>query len=206
MPAEIKITERERKRISKELHDGVGTSLTAIRLGVMSQLARHANGSLAVQEIENQFQTALKEIKDIAYDLTPPDLERYGFFTALTGYVNKLSISIGVTIELNTYGKDLPESEVALSVFRILQELISNSLKHAEAKKISITINGFDDLMSIIFEDDGIGFDPNKIEKGLGLANIESRIQLLNGKILMESLNFGVSYLIDIPIKENNLD
>jgi signal transduction histidine kinase len=200
--AEINITERERKRIAKELHDGVGTSITAIKLGVMSQLVSHLNGNVKIQEIEDQFQTTLKEIKDIAYALTPPDLERYGLCTALTGYVNKLSASIGKEIQLNMFGRDLPEGEAALSIFRILQELISNSLKHAKAKHINITINSFNDLLSIIFEDDGVGFEPDKVERGLGLANIESRVQLLNGTILLESTRYGVSYLIDIPMKE----
>lgn len=204
--AEINITERERKRIAKELHDGIGTSITAIKLGVMSQLTRHLNGNVKIREIENQFQSTLKEIKDIAYDLTPPDLERYGLFTALSGYVNKLSSSVGKDIQLNTFGNDLPESEMALSVFRILQELISNSLKHANAEHINITINAFNDLLSIIFEDDGIGFEPAKIKKGLGLANIESRVQLLNGTIQLEREGSGVSYLIDIPLTESGID
>ncbi len=204
--AEINITERERKRIAKELHDGVGTSITAIKLGVMSQLTQHLQGNPKILEIENQFQNTLREIKDIAYDLTPPDLERYGLFTAINNYVNKVSSSVGKEIRVNIFGNDLPEGEMALSVFRVLQELISNSLKHAEATEISITINSFNDLMSIIFEDNGKGFDPSTVEKGLGLTNIESRIQLLNGTILLESTHYGVSYLIDIPINENNLD
>jgi signal transduction histidine kinase len=86
-------------------------------------------------------------------------------------------------------------------VFRIIQELISNSLKHSDAKNISIHINAFDDLLNIVYEDNGKGFVWNDTQRGAGLFNIESRVQSLDGRLKFESTQYGVSYTIDIPIR-----
>jgi signal transduction histidine kinase len=197
--SEIVTLERERNRIAKELHDGVGTNLTAIKLTVNRLLQNH-NEPLAT-DVEEQFQLTIKEIKEIIYGLTPPSLERYGLFTSLTNYVNKLNKTIPFIIALQTFGKEHLKYEINIIVFRVIQELLSNSIKHSGAKNITIHINSFDDILSIVYEDDGIGFSYDPIRHGLGLDSIESRIQSINGALKFESGSFGISYTIDIPIK-----
>ena len=83
---------------------------------------------------------------------------------------------------------------------------MSNTLKHAQANKIVIHINSFDDLLSIIYQDNGRGFDIESVPKGSGLFNIESRVQTANGSLKFESGNFGVSYIIDVPLNQNGND
>lgn len=196
--SEIVTLERERNRISKELHDGVGTNLTAIKLMVNQLLNNHRDPM--ANDIEEQFQVAIKEIKDIIYGLTPPTLERYGLFTGLKNYVNNLNRTIPIHIELKTYGKELNLYELNIIVYRIVQELLTNSIKHSFAKKITIHINSFEDILNIIYEDDGIGFTYDPTKHGLGLDNIESRVQSVNGTVKFESGKFGISYNIDIPL------
>jgi signal transduction histidine kinase len=199
--SEILTRERERNRISKELHDRVGTNLSAIKLTV-SQLLKTHREPLA-DDVEEQFQVAIQEIKDIIYGLTPPGLERYGLFTGLKNYVGKLTRSIPINISLKTFGRDIHRYELTIIVFRVLQELLSNSIKHSFARNITIHLNSFDDMLNIVYEDDGVGFSYNPEQSGLGLDNIESRIRSINGTLKFESGNFGISYTIDIPITLN---
>jgi signal transduction histidine kinase/ligand-binding sensor domain-containing protein len=196
--SEITAIERERNRIAKELHDGVGTNLTAIKLSVRQLLHQHREP--LANEIEDQFQQTIAEIKDIIYDLTPPSLERYGLFTAFKNYINKIGKNIPISITVKTFGPEVTSFSLNIIVFRILQELLSNSIKHSQAKNISVHLNAFEDLLNIIYEDDGVGFTYDPVQGGLGLNNIESRIRSLNGTLKFDSGNFGVSYNIDIPL------
>ena len=199
--SEIVTLERERNRISKELHDRVGTNLTAIKLRVNQILQSHHDPH--VSEVEEQFQVAIREIKEIIYGLTPPSLERYGLFTSLKNYVGKLNKSIPINISLKTFGKEVSGSDLNIILFRVLQELLNNSIKHSFAKNITIHINSFDDVLNVMYEDDGIGFTYDPLQSGLGLDNIESRIHSVNGTLKFESGKFGISYTIDIPLTIN---
>jgi signal transduction histidine kinase len=197
--SEIQTVERERTRIAKDLHDSVGTDFSAIKMVVSQSLRKH-NDPIA-EEVEGQFQHTIQEIKTIIYGLAPPGLERYGLMTGLKNYTEKINGKVPVEISINTFGKEIRDPALSISVFRIIQELISNSLKHADAKNISIHINAFEDLLSVVYEDNGKGFEWQKNSSGAGLYNIESRIQSLNGKLHFESSLYGVSYTIDIPLK-----
>jgi signal transduction histidine kinase/ligand-binding sensor domain-containing protein len=197
--SEIVMLERERNRIAKELHDGVGTNLTAIKL-MINQLLKHNNNEPLAANVEEQFQIALQEIKDIIYALTPPSLERYGLFAALTNYISKLNKNIPSQISIQTFGQEVNHYELNIIIFRVIQELLSNSIKHSHAKNINIHLNSFEDLLNIVYEDNGIGFSKNPAQSGLGLDNIESRIQSMHGILKFDSGDFGVSYNIDIPL------
>jgi len=197
--SEVETLERERKRIAQELHDGVGTNLTAIKL-MVNQLLQHYHAPQAV-DVEEQFQIALRELKDIIYGLTPPSLARYGLFTALKNYVAKLNKSLSPEISLEIFGQEVRNYEFNIMVFRIVQELISNSIKHSSASHITIHINSFEDMLNIVYEDDGVGFTYSAEREGLGLDNIESRIQSMNGSLTFASGAHGISYTIDIPLR-----
>lgn len=196
--SEVETLERERKRIALELHDGVGTNLTAIKL-MVNQLLQHYDAPQA-GDVEEQFQIALRELKDIIYGLTPPSLARYGLFTALKNYVSKLNKSFKPTISIQIYGEEIKNFEFNIMVFRIVQELISNSIKHSSAENITIHINAFEDMLNIVYEDNGVGFSYHTQRAGLGLDNIESRIQSMNGTLKFDSGDHGIFYTIDIPL------
>lgn len=197
--AELATIERERTRIAKDLHDGVGTDFTAIKMMVSQMLKKHQEPD--VNHVEEQFQTTIQEIKTIIYGLSPPGLERYGLFAALKNYIEKIKQSSGhLQIEYDTYGEDIKDTLFNLTIFRIVQELISNSIKHSGATQITLHVNRFNDALNIVYEDNGHGFDPQQSLRGLGLSNIESRVNTLRGKLQFETGTFGVSYTIDIPM------
>lgn len=197
--SELEAIEHERKRIAKDLHDSVGTDFSAIKMMVSQVLKKHNEPKS--EEIETQFQSTIQDIKSIIYGLSPPGLERYGLMAALGNYVEKLNGSIPVQIHLKTFGPEVKNTKITLALFRIIQELISNSLKHANASAIRLHVSSFDDLVNVVYEDNGKGFTITNQSKGLGLYNIESRLQALNGTLRFESGDFGVSYTIDIPIE-----
>jgi signal transduction histidine kinase len=196
--SELEAIEHERKRIAKDLHDSVGTDFSAIKMMVSQVLKKHNEPKS--EEIETQFQSTIQDIKSIIYGLSPPGLERYGLMAALKNYIEKLNGSIPVEIHLDTFGPEVKNTKITLAIFRIIQELISNSLKHSNASAIRLHVSSFDDLVSIVYEDNGKGFVWSGESKGLGLYNIESRLQTLNGTLRFDSGEFGVSYTIDIPL------
>ena len=195
--SEVVTQERERDRIAKELHDGVGTNLTALKL-MVSQLLKNYREPLA-GNVEEQFQIVISEINTIIYDLRPPSLERYGLFTVLENHVEKLNESIPLKITLKTFGKEIRLYDINIVIFRVIQELLENSIKHSFAKNVTIHISAFEDIVNLVYEDDGIGFTYDPVQGGLGLDNIESRVRAVNGTLKFESGKFGVSYTIDIP-------
>jgi signal transduction histidine kinase/ligand-binding sensor domain-containing protein len=199
--SEIVTLERERNRIAKELHDRVGTNLTAIKLTVSQLLQFHKDPQ--AKDVEDQFQIAVREIKDIIYALAPPSLERYGLFTGLKNYIGKVNKNIPISIALKTFGQEINNFELNIIVFRVIQELLTNSIKHSFARNITIHINAFADILNIMYEDDGVGFSYDPLQSGLGLDNIESRIHSVKGTFKFDSGKFGVSYTIDIPITLN---
>jgi signal transduction histidine kinase len=199
--AEIETLERERSRIAKDLHDSIGTNLTAIKMSTNTLLKKHDEQNASI--IEEQLQSTIYEIKNIIYDLVPPGLERYGLIAGLKNYIEKLKPTLEVEIDFYSFGKEVKNPKISILSFRIVQELISNSLKHARAKTITLHINSFKDSLNIVYEDDGIGFQENHHSKGSGLLNIESRIQSIHGTIQFEAGEFGVSYIIEIPVTES---
>lgn len=198
--SEIDAIENERSRIAKDLHDSVGTDFTAIKMMVSQLLKKHREPKS--EEIETQFQSTIHEIKSIIYGLSPPGLERYGLISAVKNYIAKLNDAIPLRVELKAFGPEVKDPRLNIAVFRVLQELISNSLKHSNAQVITLHINSFDDLLNIVYEDNGKGFSWEIANKGLGLYNIESRIQSINGQLRFASGPFGISYTIDIPLKK----
>jgi len=198
--AEIEVLERERNRIAKELHDGVATNLSAIKL-MVNQLLRSNKLPLA-EEVDEHFVSTINEIKDIIYGLTPPGLEQHGLFFGLTNYIEKLNKTIPIRIQLRIVGPEIHKAELGILVFRIVQELLSNSVKHSAAENIRIHLHSFDDLLNVVFEDDGKGFTYDPAKAGLGLANIESRVQSVKGTLKFDSNSFGTSFVIDIPVTE----
>jgi len=198
--AEIEATERERSRIAKELHDGIGTDLASIKF-----IAEQLNKKTETQEattIQNQLQRAITDIRGIVYGLAPPGISKYGLSAGLQNYIAKLNEHGLIQIKFDFLGTEVTDTHLSTTIFRIIQELVSNSTRHAKSKNISIHINVFPDYLNIVYTDDGIGFDPALITPGLGLSNIQSRVDSLNGNLDFESGKNGTAYSIDIPLKK----
>jgi len=199
--AEIEATERERTRIAKDLHDGISIDLVSIKL-MTHRIANKIDQSDAL-EIETQIQKTISEIKDIIYGLTPPGLKQFGLSTGLQNYISLITKNHPVIINYDFQGDEIRDEHDGSMIFRIIQELITNSVKHAGCKSISIKIEGSTNYVQIRYHDDGKGFDPNLVKPGLGLSNIQSRVESLSGQTSFESTKQGTTYQFKIPLKRH---
>ncbi len=204
--AAIHAQEEERKRISRDLHDDIGTKLSALKLFLSSlELKAHAIHqeeivSLA-QNSEQFIQEVVKDLRNLLINLSPTVLEDFGYTNAVEGLANKINETKLIHFDLNVFGfKQRLQKDYELALYRITQELINNILKHADAKNISLQTGQRDDKIVLLIEDDGKGFDVNLHKDGYGLKNLETRTKLLNGKITIESIpGKGTTTLIEIP-------
>jgi signal transduction histidine kinase len=194
---EFESIEKERNRMATDLHDGIGNSIVTLKM-IVAQSIEKTNVQRDL--IEDQFQETLSELKNIIFDLAPPGLNRYGLIAALQAYVNKLQSALPIKIELYTFGNEINDSKVGPLLFRVIQELLTNSLKHSKATLIKIQLNSFDDLINLIFEDNGNGIQL-KNQEGTGINGIKFRVENLNGTCDIQSNSQGTSFIIDIPLK-----
>lgn len=197
--SEIRTQERERKRIATDLHDGIGASLSSIKIQIADAIMRKDDDlSTRGNEINENLADVIDDIKRIVYDLHPPALERYGLQAGLKSLVERLNKTGEINVIFDYYGKREVVQPVSTTIFRILQELINNTLKHARASEIRIHVNEFDDEINIMYEDNGIGMVGSNFN-GLGMHSIESRVRSLDGRMSWESNHKGTFYNFDIP-------
>lgn len=197
--SEIRTQERERKRIATDLHDGIGASLSGIKIQISDTLDDEVGEKAQrAKEINENLAFVIDDIKRIVYDLHPPGLERYGLHVGLKTLVDRLNKISDLNVIFDYYGQREVVQPMAITIFRIIQELINNTLKHARASEIRIHINEFDNEINIMYEDNGIGMVGSNVT-GLGLHSIESRVRSLNGRMSWESNHKGTFYNFDIP-------
>ncbi len=198
--------EIERERISKDLHDSLGGLLSTIKLQFDSVQAKMDDvGELKEYKSANKMlDTAVNEVRSISQNLQPGALSELGLIPALKDLFNRFDDETYPEIDFQYYSiPDKIPTMISLSIYRVIQELLHNTIKHAKAKEILIQINTEDDEMVIQFEDDGVGYDPqNLARKGMGLENIRSRINYLKGQLSTESSDGnGTSTLIHVRYK-----
>ncbi len=193
----IQTEEKERKRFAKDLHDGLGPLLSSVKMSV-SSLAQMKHDEASREIVENTelvINEAIKSLKEISDNLSPHILNNFGLVRALNNFANKINITKTIRINLITELKDERfDANVEVVLYRVICELINNTVKHAQAKKINISLSIDDEYITIIYKDDGKGFDVNKIveqqgSSGMGFSNIYSRINSLKGEINIESEN-----------------
>ncbi len=202
LSAVINTQEIERKRIAQDLHDDISSNLNIVSLN--SHLLTQAN--LSEKEIAeitsniiNLTTKSLDNSRRIAHDLYPPVLEKFGLHPGIKELCLDFSTAKSVKISYDNHiNFDNITIENQLQIFRILQELISNSIRHGKAKNINIVFSETTAIKQCQYDDDGLGFDVEntKNQNGLGMKNIECRINFLNGNIHFKSQkNKGVQVL-----------
>jgi signal transduction histidine kinase len=182
--------EKERNRIGRELHDGIGGMLTAINMNLGAIQKRHQNlpEMKEFDAVITMLQNMAAEIRKTSHNLMPDILLRHGFPETLRMYCEQVSSGSNLQIDLQCYGNlDDIDRSLAFSLYRIIQELIQNIVKHAHASYVVIQIREYEQRLTISVEDDGVGFNPRRASEGAGLNNIRSRTQALSGHIAIES-------------------
>lgn len=209
----IEAQEEERKRLSRDIHDGPAQMLANIllRTGLIEKVFKEKGESAAVKEWEHlreSIRSTLVEVRRVIFDLRPMDLDDLGIVPALEKYLSTIDeYETKVKIEFQSIGKIErlhPNYEVA--AFRLVQESVTNGIKHGSATHIWVKIEWLKDMLNIIVKDDGIGFDLNEVkEKSFGLISMQERIDLLEGNMKVNSTkNKGTTLFFQIPLTIEN--
>lgn len=186
--------EKERKRLARELHDGIMGQLSAIKLSLSFLKKKYNILSSAndFNEVISNLDEAAKDLRNTAHNLMPAALSYHGLNAALQVFCNKINQNTGLQVHIYTYG-ELPKLDAyfELSIYRIIQELIQNIIKHAKATEALLQINFFDDQLTVTIEDNGSGFNIETINEvsGFGLTNIRERISAFHGTFTISSRN-----------------
>ncbi len=198
--------EEERKKLSRELHDHVGQMLTALRmeLGRIERTRARADTRLgaAVAECRQLVDNMVHTVRDLALGLRPSMLDDFGLQPALEWHVRDFTRRFGVRIELNVQGSfdGLPD-QYRTCVYRVVQEALTNCVRHARARSIEITLAGHSDRLDVSVTDDGIGLDPARRREGLGLRGIDERVKELHGAMAITSApGAGTTLAIRLPL------
>ena len=200
--------ERERKRIAKELHDGLGSQLSALKLHIQSEgyekMLLLGKTKTIHQNLIKQIDEACLEVRSITHDLLPPGLINSGIIESVNRFVLQIKENSDIDLKfIHQIEKEKLNKDLEVQIFRIIQELVNNILKHSHAQSAAIQIIQNSSAILIIAEDDGIGFDVEGKQNGLGLNNIKNRIATLNGSIVINSLlNHGTTVIIEITLPE----
>jgi signal transduction histidine kinase len=206
----IQAEEFERKRLAKDLHDGLGPLLSTVKMSV-SALKKQENDSRSTEilnNLDNVIIESIKSIKEISNNLSPHILDNFGLNKAIRNFIQKINIAKSINIDFQTNLNDLRlEQNVETVLYRILCELINNTVKHANASKININLQYDLYAISLDYSDNGKGFDMDNLfkpyEKGMGFYNIFSRINSLKGKIETNSApGKGTEIKIQIPFND----
>ena len=206
MQATLESQEGERRKLAADLHDSIGGMLSAIRMGI-STMGRSVPTQINIDQTKKMLDDTISSVRKISRELMPSTLEKFGLAQALKELCEQLQTATSITTRFHEAGEvyDLNKPE-SLMVFRIIQELLNNAIKHSGANEIEVTIGSQDGLF-ICVEDNGIGFDINaqrndkSFGKGLGLYSIENRAGLLGAKLDFSQRNKGSKVTLTIPVR-----
>lgn len=203
--------ELERKRIAQELHDRLGSILTMAKMH-FSNVEKNwevVKNSFAMEyeKTTQLIDEACHEVRQISYDLSSSVVHKFGLIHALHQLRDTVEASGQLQMEVTHFKVDNQNltEEMSLNLYRIVQEIVSNTVKHSEAAKLSIQLVRGEDELTLMSEDDGIGFDPksDRAGKGMGLYNMKSRAERLGGSIHIDSHpGSGTTITVDVPLKK----
>lgn len=183
----MKGQEEERSRLAKDLHDGVGGLLSGVKLSLSNMKGNvflSEGNANAVTTIIEQLDSSINELRRVSHNMMPEALIKYGLKEALENYCESIDQSGALEVRLQTYGLEnrMPQ-DTEIILYRIVQELLNNVIKHAEARQVLIQLMRESDRFTLTVEDDGKGFDRNSkgFQSGAGLENIHARVGYLNG-------------------------
>jgi len=207
--------EDERRRIARELHDQLGQQLTALRLTIETLKAHAAERTEFRVQIETLQELARQLDQDIdfrVWELRPVALEDVGLHAALTNFVHNWSKHFGIRVRLHTTGSTeerlTPETETM--IYRLAQEALNNIVKHARAAQVDIVLERTSEHLSLIIEDDGVGFDTSDAEtvgKGVGLLGMRERAALVRADLQIEStVGRGTTVIVRVPAAASTLE
>ena len=197
--------EKERKRIARDIHDNLGSLMSTIKLYVTALLDNQPsipNNSSEFKHTTELLDRACDEVRKISHSMNSGGLIKFELQEALENLQTSINKSKVINMYLDLHGLDERlEGKTALALYRVIQELVSNSIKHSGATELTVQVNKSDYDLNLIVEDNGKGFEVKKSGSGMGIKNVRSRIKELDGVVEIDSApKRGTSVIIDIPL------
>lgn len=194
--------DQERKRIASELHDSLGSIL--VTLNMYADSLSITSDPKKINELSYRISSTSKqandEVRKISHSLDSGLLKHFGLKAAISQLMEAIQVSKNIQVHMILNIDDFFSNDVGLETYRIVQELVNNSLKHSQCSLINIEVNQIKKELNIIYEDNGIGFDYQAVSKGMGLNNIEKRAEKFGGDVKIDSGKNGSTFIIDIPL------
>ncbi|MES2763603.1 MAG: sensor histidine kinase [Bacteroidota bacterium] len=204
----LEAEEKERRRIAQDLHDGVGQLLSAAKLNLSNLdsklVAQNDEQKLAMQNALSLVDDSVKEVRAVSHNMMPNTLIKLGLASAVREFITKLGNAPTLKVDLEIVGLDTRlDNQIETVLYRVIQEIVNNIIKHAKASQISMQLIRHDAELNIMIEDNGVGFDTGKLDlfEGIGLKGIQTRIEFLNGSVHFDSsIGRGTTVIIDVPL------
>jgi two-component system, NarL family, sensor kinase len=206
--AVLKGESQERTRLARDLHDGLGGMLSGIKYSLNTMKGNQImtpENTQAFERSMDMLDSSIKEMRRVAHNMMPEALVKFGLDTALKDFCNDINQSGALKVTYQSIGLEqaVVDQTTAITIYRIVQELVTNTMKHAAAKTAIVQVAITDGLLSVTVEDDGKGFDTAILQQsqGIGWSNIQNRIEFLKGKLDINSqAGKGTSVLIEVNV------
>lgn len=211
----LNIQDEERRRIARELHDSMGQTLAALKMTVSPLASAAPTGSQTSKRLEDTLaliDQAIRETRTVSHLLHPPMLDELGFASAASWYVEGFAQRSGIEVKL-----ELPEEKrfleaTELTLFRVLQESLTNILRHSGSKKAEVRLETFGEELVLSIRDHGKGIAAERLEKfanagtdvGVGLGGMRERVRDLGGKLELQSDGMGTTVKVTLPFRESS--
>ena len=200
--------EKERIKIANDLHDNLGSMLVTLKLNFQNIKERRdtikTEEDRLYEKTDSLLEEAYQKVRTIAHTKNAGVIANDGLVPAVKNIADKISLPGKLNVEVIAFGLDTRlENTLEVSIFRMIQEILTNIIKHSSANKATIQLTKHDDSLNIIIEDNGIGFNPSRIDEmeGMGLNNIKKKVQYMNGTFTIDSFEGkGTTIIIDLPI------
>jgi signal transduction histidine kinase len=193
-----RVHEDERRRLAHELHDELGQSLTALRLE-LAALDDRALGEDAREALDARLDELLESVHWTVSSLRPKPLEEHGLGEGCRWLVDRFRVKSRIEVSLTLELGSEPPPDVALTLFRVLQESLTNVAKHAEARAVHITLRGDRERLVLEVRDDGVGFDPGATSSGHGLSGMRERALAVGGALALRPSKSGTEVVLTVP-------
>lgn len=208
LDAVLRGQELERTRIARDLHDRVGSLLSAVKMqfgALEERMARlQENAGVQYERVAGLLDTAVGEVRRISHDMEHGTLASFGLAAALEDLREAVDVPGRLRTDLNMFGLESRlEKRIEIAAYRMVQEAVSNALKHGRPGQLDIQVTRSSARLNILVEDDGVGFDPEEAGQGMGLSNLRARAAELGGTVDLDSrAGRGTTVVIDLPLPE----
>lgn len=195
----IEVQEDERKRLSRNLHDGIGQNLYShlISINILQSQLEHP----LLELLQKEATELIEEVRKISQELRPSVLDDLGLVPAIRSYLTRFSENYQIDVQFDCYLQQRLSSNKEITIYRILQEALINIQKYANAGEVSIIIREMDHEVRVIIEDNGHGFDPSSVARGVGLFSMEERARAVKGEVsIFSAPGKGTKIILEIPI------